>query len=729
MSMSIQCPSCLSTNTANTVHCIYCGTFLNTIENTTQNPISHQVSYISNQNTINYLALTSGTLLGTSKYQKPIYEIEKYLGQGGFGITYQAIYLQNNTPVAIKELWPEGGYRQGATVCWPHSIKPQDKHKQLQKFQEEASNLQKCIHPHIVKVYDWFLENDTAYMVMELLSGKSLDKILSEEGILSEDRVKHYFLQIAESLKVIHSNSLLHRDIKPENIIIVPPERAVLIDFGAAREFIAGQTGDMTRILTPGYAPYEQYRARNKPLPATDFYALSASMYQLLTGELPAASFDRAGNLASKNNPSDPYISPRKLNSQLSYLMEQIINTGLQFDAEDRFQTADDLIAALNGKFISPTHQKAQELVKQGKLKDAIISYEKLLNYEINNGKATVELALVQTYVDMKKAEITAQKAIKLEPNDGRGYGVLGLVSCHHHNWKQAVKYLEKAANLSPQEIWIQSNLAWALAKCDNWQKAENIINQVLLLDGNCIFALSFQAWIYTKQKQWKAAVRSGSQAIFKLKQKPLSNSEATILWVYPYLIMALEKVVITQQANDVERRIQEFITQVPENAIAWGLQGWEKAKNGLWNDAIYSFEQASKKKEVSSWILINYGISYEHLQNYPAAIQVYELHNQKFPPHAFICFRLGTLYGKLGQWKEAKKHLEKAIQLNRNYAQAYHNLGWVLLNITDAYGKIETPRQVLFNYRKAMELYQQQQKHTLAADIQQSFQLVGINI
>ncbi|MFN7660648.1 MAG: serine/threonine protein kinase, partial [Dolichospermum sp.] len=130
---------------------------------------------------------------------------------------------------------------------------------QLQQFQVEANYLQKCVHPHIVRIYEWFTENDTAYMIMELLVGKSLDKILLETGILAENQIKNYFVQIAGALKVIHSHNLLHRDIKPENIIIIPPDKAVLIDFGAAREFIAGQPGDMTRILTPGYAPYEQY--------------------------------------------------------------------------------------------------------------------------------------------------------------------------------------------------------------------------------------------------------------------------------------------------------------------------------------------------------------------------------------------------------------------------------------------------------------------------------------
>ncbi|MFM6078831.1 MAG: tetratricopeptide repeat protein, partial [Dolichospermum sp.] len=128
--------------------------------------------------------------------------------------------------------------------------------------------------------------------------------------------------------------------------------------------------------------------------------------------------------------------------------MEKVIITGMQFRAEDRFQTADELIDALNGKFISPTHKKAHELVKQGKLGEAVQAYEKLLTHEPNNGEAAVELALIQMYIDDQKAELNAQKAIQLQPKDGRGYGILGLVNCRKSNWTEAVKYLQQAANL-----------------------------------------------------------------------------------------------------------------------------------------------------------------------------------------------------------------------------------------------------------------------------------------
>lgn len=701
--MSIDCPSCLTPNPDGAMMCMSCGTPFASA--------SGQPSQIS-------LHLPPGTTLKKGQFQ-----IEKTLGEGGFGITYKGKDLLNSREVAIKEFWwAEKFVRQGVTVMWSSSVPPQQQREQLEKFSEEARVLQKCQHLNIVRVYDWFSENNTAYMIMDLILGKSLLKILEEnKRPLEENRVIKYFIQVADALKVVHRNNLLHRDIKPDNIMINQQDNAILIDFGNAREFTAGKTGNMTTTLSRFYAPLEQYASKGKRGPATDFYALCASMYEMLTGQLPEEATARVA--------SDTLIPPRQTCPQISQHIERVILAGMRVRIEDRFQTADELIDALNGKFVSPSLRRSRELVQQNKLAEAISAYEQCLRNEPNNGEAAVELAIVQIYLNEAQAEIAAQKAIQLQPNDGRAYGVLGLINCRKSNWPEAIRQLQQAAKLSPYEAWIKANLAWALAKSGNWQQAEIEINNAVKIDNNSPFILGIQAWILANQQQWKSVIRAARPAITKSKQSPNSNELQIQRWVYPCLTIALDKAVVTQQATDVERCIQEFITQVPDSSFVWGIKGWKQAIQGLWGDALSSFEQAKRQGQPPAWVWLNLAITYEYLQNIQSAIQTYETYNQKFPLNPFSLFRLGTLLGRQQEWISARSYLEKSIQLKSDYAEAYHNLGWVLFNIKNPDGQIKNYREVLSAYKTATDLYAQQQKYALSQIINQAFQAIDISL
>jgi eukaryotic-like serine/threonine-protein kinase len=707
MMSSIQCPACLTDNLPGTVACTACG----------YSPLTPPVTADSFMPSVYNLPI--GTTL------KNRYRIEQMLGEGGFGITYKAIdTLQNSMTVAIKELWPERAARVGTRVAWPSSIAPKERQQQLKKFRLEADYLRRCVHPHITQVYDWFEENDTAYLIMEFIAGKSLYQLLKEGGTLAEHQAKRYFLQIAEALKVIHAYHFLHRDIKPDNILIDHSDRAVLIDFGATREFMAGQTREMSVTLTKGYAPLEQYSYLSKRYPATDIYALCASMYELVTGELPAEATQRA-------SPSDTIslIPPRQLRSSLSAQLEQVIMTGLNMRVEERFQTADELIDALNGKFVSPSQRRAHELIKQGQLTEAVQAYEACLTSEPNNGEAAVELALVQMYRDDVAAEACARHAIQFKPNDGRSYGVLGLVACRCADWAEAKRHLQQAVSLTPNEAWIQSNLAWALGQLGQWQEAHSAVQRALSLEANCPFTLGVKAWITTNLQSWKETIRAAKPATFHLKQNRSRRSEELQSWVYPLLILALDQAVSTQQSNDVERCIAEFIQYVPNSAMAWGLKGWRSAAQGQWAEAQDCYQRAIQQTQVPAWIFKNLGAIYEKTNNLPLAIQVYEAYSQTFPTDAYSYFRQGTLLAKRQEWQGAIAALEQTIGLRSDYAEAYHNLAWSLLNLKDDEGQIEEVRKMMVAYRRAIELYEQQRQGTVVQGIRKAFQTAGVDL
>lgn len=692
------CPACLTDNSAHAVTCIACGYILSEQTNSNNSPSTSP------------LHLASGTVLKQNTYQ-----IQKTLGEGGFGIVYQGINLKTLQEVAIKELLPERSSRQGNSIIWSSNIPPRERQDYLQKFLQEITYLSLCMpHPNIVPVYEGFEENNTAYVVMGLIKGKSLSQILKKEKRLPEQRVRTYFIKIAQALKIVHQNKFLHRDIKPDNILITDQDEPILIDFGNAREYLANKTH--TVIATPEYAPLEQLTSNAQRSPSMDFFSVCATMYELVTGQLPTSATERVQQ--------DLLPSPKTLIPSLSPQIEQVILTGLRLRAEDRFQTADELINALQGKFISPVLRRARQLIHEGNLSEAVQAYQTCLRNDPHLRDAAVELAMILLCLDENQAETIALQAIQLQ-GDSRGYGVLGLIHCRRGKWNEAKRYLETAVSLSPQESWIQANLAWAAGKCTDWQLAEKAAKRAIELNNQSPFAFGVQAWIAANQQHWKTAIASARPAIFKVKQH--NNDLKLLSWLYPCLILSLEQAVITQQATDVERCLQEFLRQKPNNAWAWGFQAWRQAKQGLWQEALGSCEQASDDTELPSWKLINQAIIQEHLSNFPEAIQIYETCLQKFSLDAMVYFRLGTLLGRIGQYNQARTHLEKAVQLKSDYAEAYHNLGWVLLNLNNNDASSEYGRDILLAYRQAVKFYHQQEKKSFAHLIEQAFQVAGV--
>jgi len=280
------------------------------------------------------LSLPLGTKLLGGKYT-----VGKVLGQGGFGITYMGADTVLSRPVAIKELFPEGCQRNGTTVQ-PTRITPSDFSSMKQRFLDEARLLASLNHPGIVKVYDFFEENNTAYMVMEYLRGKSLAKLVEERGgALSEQEAVGYILKVCEALEVVHKAGYLHRDIKPDNIIVCGDGRVVLVDFGAARSFMAGRTGRMTVILTPGFAPYEQYATKARFGPTLDIYALGATLYYLLTGEVPISAPDRAIGVELR--------SVREINGRVSRQVEEAVMKAMAMRVEERPQSVGEFVRLL----------------------------------------------------------------------------------------------------------------------------------------------------------------------------------------------------------------------------------------------------------------------------------------------------------------------------------------------------------------------------------------------
>ncbi|MDB9496304.1 serine/threonine-protein kinase [Spirulina major CS-329] len=277
------------------------------------------------------------------------YSIVKKIGQGGFGITYLA-QDQQGQQVVIKTLKDE-------IMTNPDYADYRDKY--LRDFKDEALSLAVCRHPHIVQIENVFNHQGLPCIVMEYIPGLDLGQRLRQHGKLSEADAVRYVQQVGAGLAVIHQKGRLHRDIKPQNIMVrANRDEAVLIDFGVAREFLPDVTQTQTAILTPGFAPIEQYDEQARRGEFTDVYALAATLSALVTGASPPPSFMRVIN--------DRFQVPQNCSAAVRAAIEQ----GMAIPPEDRPKTVTAWLLLLQPSTprlqVPARYQRLAELLKAG---------------------------------------------------------------------------------------------------------------------------------------------------------------------------------------------------------------------------------------------------------------------------------------------------------------------------------------------------------------------------
>ena len=281
---------------------------------------------------------TPGQLL-----KKGQYKIIDTLGQGGFGITYLAQDHKRKKQVAIKSLnvsFLKQRYRDkyGNTDSFGEFLA-----QEQDKFNTEAMVLATFDHPHIVKVYpELFQENGLSCMVMEYVKGKNLEQYLYANCVFSESAGLEIIKGIGEALSYIHGRNYLHRDIKPANILLRESDnKAILIDFGLAREVNFAELMSLTNAKTPVFAPPEQFENRSNFTPALDIYALAATLYVIIAVHEPPfiplpSPYLNAKIMLDMKMAIEP---PQKYNSQISQKVNDAILKGMELDYQNRPQS------------------------------------------------------------------------------------------------------------------------------------------------------------------------------------------------------------------------------------------------------------------------------------------------------------------------------------------------------------------------------------------------------
>lgn len=257
------------------------------------------------------------------------YLIQGVLGIGGMSAVYRArdLHFPNVVKlVAIKEMVNR-------------ALDPIVRNTIVRNFEREANLLASLDHRAIPRIYDYFSLNDRSYLVEEYVNGHDLETVINNTAdFIAEERVVRWAVELCDVLQYLHTHKpepIVFRDMKPSNVMVNPQDHVVLVDFGIAKPFQTGQKGTM--IGTEGYSPPEQYRG--EATPTADIYALGATLHHALTRRDPRLEA-----------PFSFHERPvRQINPAVTPLLEAVINTALQYNPEDRYQSAQDMKEALLG--------------------------------------------------------------------------------------------------------------------------------------------------------------------------------------------------------------------------------------------------------------------------------------------------------------------------------------------------------------------------------------------
>ncbi len=292
--------------------------------------------------------LPEGTITGGR------YRLDKVLGVGGYGITYKGMDTRLDKVVAVKEYYPSfwvSRYadRSKEVNCMREAWEAYE--KGMERFLEEAKTLASLSDiPEVVRVSDFYEENNTAYLIMDFLDGQNLKQMADGFGGRIPPEVLIPVLEpLIKALGKIHKKGLIHRDISPDNIMMLEDGTTKLIDFGNARDTTNNKS--MTLAMKQGFAAPEQYKSRGQGT-FTDVYGICATMYYCMTGKLPPQAMERLTGT--------PFPTPSELGVVINPMWEQTIMEGLDLFVQKRIQTMDELWDKLYGNRLAEQTQNIE---------------------------------------------------------------------------------------------------------------------------------------------------------------------------------------------------------------------------------------------------------------------------------------------------------------------------------------------------------------------------------
>ncbi|WP_071188929.1 bifunctional serine/threonine-protein kinase/formylglycine-generating enzyme family protein [Trichormus sp. NMC-1] len=420
----------------------------------------------------------------------------KFIGEGGFGRTFQAVDVKRlNTPCVIKQFLPQ----QAGSASLP---------KATELFQQEAQRLQELgKHPQIPDLLAFFSQDSRLYLIQEFIDGQNLLEELKTQGKFNESQIKIILTELLPILQFIHDNKVIHRDIKPENILRCKNGNLFLIDFGVSKETsssIVTKIGTITG--TPGYAPPEQFRGM--VYPSSDLYSLAVTCVRLLTGHFQNA--DGSDPLFDTINMEWTWQKYLSLSQELTYVLE----TMLQDIPKKRYHSAQEVLAALNNPKIqksvvipppqpSNSHKSFTEDLGNGVLLEMIAipggtflmgsSKNEPKRYDSESPQHRITIQpfymgkFTVTQAQWERVAKSPQVKDKLQPNPSSFSGKNRPVECV--SWLDAQEFCARISKSTGKKYRLPSEAEWEYAcragTTTPFYFGDNITTDLVNYDGN----------------------------------------------------------------------------------------------------------------------------------------------------------------------------------------------------------------------------------------------------
>ena len=524
------------------------------------------------------------------------YHLTHLLGKGGFADVYLGRHIHLDTPAAIKVLHTE--------------LTSED----VALFRTEARNLARLIHPHIVRLLDFGLEENTPYLVMDYAPNGTLRKQCPRGMKLSLSTIVPYVKQIADALQYAHDERLVHRDIKPENMLLGRNNQILLSDFGIA--VVAHGTHSLRTqdaIGTVSYMAPEQLQ--KKPRPASDQYALGVVVYEWLTGELPftGAPIEVAMQHLTEEPPSLRHKLPA-----LPAEIEQVVLRALEKDPQKRFESVREFAQTLEQASqggIAPTIRVALHASTEAIPAKEPVPYQAI---SVSSQKTKEQwLEEGDQYYDTgrhREAIVAYTQAIILDREDATAYNNRGLAHYELDEDRVALDDYNRAIALDPDSAEIFYNRGCVYDKLNEYQRAIEDLTLAIKLEPTYAEAYNNRGSVYYKLGQYRKAIKDYNLSI---ELDPTYSSDVYDNRGHVYYIL-----------GQYQKAIKDFNRSIeiePENSAVYYYRGNAYLELQDYHRAIEDYNRAIAMNPNDAPAYNNRGTAYFKLQYYARAIKDYD--------------------------------------------------------------------------------------------------------